>query len=48
MALEEIIVRGTTVHGQEPVGGPWNADVVEPVAGEGKLDQMGINLDHWA
>jgi len=30
------------------VGGPWNADVVAPVYGEGKLDSMGINLDHWA
>ena len=48
VSLEEIIVHPLDVAGQEPVGGPWNADVVAPVYGEGKLDQMGLNLDHWA
>jgi len=48
VSLEEVIVRGVDAHSQHPIGGPWNADVVAPVYGEGKLDSMGINLDHWA
>lgn len=48
VALEEVIFRGTDVHGQEPAGGPWDAEYAPPVYGEGKLDSMGLNLDHWA
>jgi len=48
VTLEEVIVRGADVHSQEPFGGPWNAQVVAPVYGEGKLDSLGLNLDHWA
>ena len=44
----EVIHSPLQVQGQEPVGGPWNADVVEPAYGSGKLDAMGVNLDHWA
>jgi hypothetical protein len=50
VSLEEVIVRGLDAHAapNHPIGGPWNAEVVEPAYGAGKLDAMGLNLDHWA
>ena len=44
----QVFHRGLDVHGSEPYGGPWDAQPVEPMYSDNKLDAMGVNLDHWA